>query len=167
MAVHRRFVFALIISSGLIFTGSRRGDSSVDQPVQFNHQYHIQEEELECSYCHVRVTDYRRASIPGISICADCHEDMETDLEEAQKVVEHIAENREIPWIQIHTVPDHAYFSHQRHVKLGELECSVCHGNVAEKTVPFTSSYQEMTMDWCRDCHRNNLVTLDCNSCHR
>jgi len=167
MTVNWRIALVLILSVLVGATSLIGGDSSNDQPIQFNHQFHIYDQELECFDCHVQVENDRRASIPTIDICADCHEDMDTDIEEAQKVVDHISDDTEIPWVQIHVVPDHAFFSHRRHVLLGALDCSTCHGDVSEKTTPFTEPYTDITMDWCRDCHKDNLVTLDCNTCHR
>lgn len=167
MSVHwtrRFFVIAMITLPWRFLTGA---EPEIEQPVQFNHYFHINDQDLDCLSCHVNVEDYRRASIPNIEICADCHEGMETDMEEARKVVNYIEEGNKIPWVQVHRVPDHAYFSHQRHVKLGKLDCNECHGEVAEKTTPFVRPYVELSMDWCLNCHKGNLVTRDCNTCHR
>ncbi len=167
MIVNRSKVFSSLLAGLATFSTLFAGNPKVVQPIQFNHQYHIDEIELECYDCHLQVETQRRASIPNIYQCAECHEDMDTDIEEAQKVVDHISEGKKIPWIQVHRVTDHAYFSHQRHVTLGEIDCSTCHGNVAERTEPFTEPYVEITMDWCKSCHKGNLVTQDCNACHR
>lgn len=122
---------------------------------------------MECYDCHLMVETHRRATIPNIDVCSECHDYIDTDIEEAQKVADYIAEGKQIPWIQVHRVVDYAYFSHQRHVTLGEIDCSTCHGNVQEREIPFTETYAEMTMDWCKNCHEENLITIDCNSCHR
>ncbi|MGL4596944.1 MAG: cytochrome C, partial [Bacteroidia bacterium] len=35
-----------------------------------------------------------------------------------------------IKWNKVHVLPDHVFFSHQQHVKVGKQECETCHGNL-------------------------------------
>jgi len=137
------------------------------QPIKYNHKKHIEEAELECTDCHVFVETNMRATIPNIEICADCHSDEPmTDSPEEVKLLEYISKNERIPWVQIYKVPDHVYFSHRRHVKIGELECTSCHGNVPELTEPAPRQLVEISMNNCIDCHRENDVNRDCIGCH-
>jgi len=137
------------------------------QPIEYSHQFHIDEVGLTCTDCHVQVETHRQASIPNVEICSDCHEDLDSDIAEAQKVSDYISNGTSIPWIQIHRVPDYVYFSHRRHVSIANLECQECHGDVAQKTTPFVRPYKKITMNWCLDCHKTNQVSLDCYTCHR
>jgi len=42
-----------------------------------------------------------------------------------------------IPWVRIHNLPDHVYFSHKQHVTVGKLECKDCLGKVEEMEVVY------------------------------
>lgn len=150
----------------LCITGCSQSES-YKQPIAYNHKLHIEEAELGCSDCHLRVLTHQKATIPNISRCSECHEEAMTDSEEERKLVAYINEEKQIPWIQVHRVPDHAYFSHRRHVALGKLGCQECHGNTAEMTRPYTRAVVKIRMEWCLDCHEKNLVDTDCATCHR
>lgn len=137
------------------------------QPILYNHKLHIEDVGLTCEECHINVTEHSRATIPNIQLCGECHDDPDTDNEQVQRVAEHVVQNIPIAWKQVHQVPDHAYFSHRRHVAIAEIECKDCHGDVAQMERPFVQPYQEIKMSWCRDCHEQNEVTNDCYACHR
>jgi len=137
------------------------------QPIAYNHAKHIQEAGLGCIDCHIQAETHERASIPNIQVCQDCHEEAITDSPEEKKLIAYINNHNPIPWIQVHRVPDHVYFSHRRHVALGKITCEQCHGPVAEMTTPFTRPAIPVSMAFCVECHENNQVTTDCASCHR
>ena len=61
-----------------------------------------------------------------------------------------------IPWVRIHNLPDHAYFNHQQHVAVGEIECQTCHGQIQEMEVVYQAS--PLSMGWCINCHRQTEV---------
>lgn len=142
--------------------------SSVVQPIAYNHKVHIEEGGLECTDCHRYVEKMAAATIPGIEICQDCHGDEPiSDSPEEIKLLKYIEKDSEIPWKRIYELPDHVYFSHRRHIVLGELDCSDCHGNVAELTAPARYPYLPVTMDNCINCHELHKVSTDCLACHR
>lgn len=138
------------------------------QPIAYNHNLHVEGEGLECIDCHRNVETMPAATIPSLAVCENCHDtDPLSESPEEQKLIAHLEEQREIRWNRIYLVPDHVYFSHRRHVTLGELACSTCHGNVAEQLKPVEAPVTEITMEWCMDCHRENKVSTDCLACHR
>ena len=139
----------------------------VDQPIHYSHQVHVLELELECADCHVNAETRARAVIPNIELCANCHVDTEDEDLEARQVAIYAEQGKRIPWSQVHSVPDYAYFSHRRHVKLGEIQCEHCHGEVSEMQDPFTEPYLSMDMEWCMECHEQRGVSNDCYACHR
>jgi hypothetical protein len=138
-----------------------------DQPITYNHKLHIEEVGLTCIDCHVNAETQARAVIPNISLCGECHDDVEAESPEQRKVAEYVLNSRNIPWIQVNLMPDYVYFSHRRHVVLGKIECKTCHGEVEQMEYPFMSSHLTMDMAWCMNCHEQRLVTNDCNTCHR
>lgn len=138
-----------------------------EQPIAYNHAKHVEENAMACLDCHQHAEESARASIPNIQVCRDCHEEAMTESENEIALVDFITGNKMIPWRQVYTVPDYAYFSHRRHVKVGKLECTVCHGEVGKLTEPMTQPHVEITMAWCIDCHEERNVSNDCYACHR
>lgn len=154
---------ALVASLGWIYDR----ETENRQPIQYNHQKHVEELGLGCEDCHENVESGARAWIPNIEICGGCHFDLEADNLEQRKVAQFVESQDRIPWIQVHTVPDHAYFSHRRHVKQGSLGCETCHGKVGQMESPFLQPYVAIEMDWCIECHEQKGASTDCYACHR
>lgn len=63
---------------------------------------------------------------------------------------------KEIPWIRVHNLPDHVYFNHSQHVKVGKQQCQTCHGNIQE--MPEVYQFSTLSMGWCINCHRETKV---------
>ena len=64
--------------------------------------------------------------------------------------------SRPIEWVRIHNLPDHVYFNHSQHVKVGKQQCQTCHGNIQE--MPEVKQFADLSMGWCINCHRNTKV---------
>ena len=61
-----------------------------------------------------------------------------------------------IQWIRIHNLPDHVYFNHSQHIKVGKQQCQTCHGPIQE--MPEVYQFAELSMGWCINCHRESRV---------
>jgi hypothetical protein len=61
-----------------------------------------------------------------------------------------------IAWIRIHNLPDHVYFNHSQHIKVGKQQCQTCHGPIQE--MPEVYQFAELSMGWCINCHRETKV---------
>ena len=61
-----------------------------------------------------------------------------------------------IEWIKIHNLPDHVYFNHSQHIKVGKQQCQTCHGPIQE--MPEVYQFAELSMGWCINCHRESKV---------
>lgn len=61
-----------------------------------------------------------------------------------------------IEWVKIHNLPDHVYFNHSQHIKVGKQQCQTCHGNVQE--MDEVSQFSTLSMGWCVNCHRESKV---------
>lgn len=66
-----------------------------------------------------------------------------------------------IEWKRVHNLPDHVYFNHAQHVKIGEIDCQECHGKVEEMDV--LSQHSPLSMGWCINCHRKTDVKFQGN----
>ncbi len=63
---------------------------------------------------------------------------------------------RPIEWVKIHNLPDHVYFNHSQHIKVGKQQCQTCHGPIQE--MPEVYQFTELSMGWCINCHRETKV---------
>jgi hypothetical protein len=62
-------------------------------------------------------------------------------------------------WIKIHNLPDHVYFNHAQHVRVGNVQCQTCHGNIQQ--MDKVSQQAELSMGWCINCHRESKVNFN------
>ncbi len=176
------------------------------QPIPFSHKHHAGEFEIPCLYCHSGTDRGPAAGVPSVELCMGCHGQLSTDydqeLEGIRILKEHWghsyvkgddgqwqiqprdpAQARPIEWQQIHRLPEHVQFRHNRHVAAG-LDCNDCHGNLRSEDpvkveeidklylVPDTRWWkyglptQKLEMGWCIQCHRENGASQDCLTCH-
>ena len=146
-----------------------------EQPIKFSHKLHAGENQIACVYCHSGVEKSKHANIPSANVCMNCHmyiqEGPQYGTEEISKIYTALDYNPEtrtygentkpIQWIRVHSLPDHAYFNHSQHVKVGKIECTECHGPIQEMEV--VSQHSPLTMGWCIDCHRETEVDYKSN----
>jgi hypothetical protein len=159
----------ILVAVVVLFVSLTRGTSSKNiQPIIFDHKIHTETAALKCVDCHRFVEKNASAEIPKQEVCQTCHgADPISQSPEEKKLLEYIAEGKEVPWRQIYKVPPHVYFSHRRHVVRGKLECSVCHGDMSAAVVPVSSQAVTISMKNCMNCHREKKITIDCLACHR
>ena len=67
-----------------------------------------------------------------------------------------------IQWIKIHNLPDHVYFNHSQHVKVGQIQCQRCHGPI--ETMDEVYQFAPLSMGWCINCHRQTQVKFNENN---
>lgn len=157
------------IFNGAIDLGRSQGYAP-EQPIKFSHALHVGQNKIECQYCHTGVEKSRHASIPGTQICMNCHkavsEGPKYGKEEIAKIYSYSGWDAEqskftkapkdIEWVKIHNLPDHVYFNHSQHVKVGGIKCQTCHGKVEEYEV--MKQFAPLSMGWCINCHRQTEV---------
>ena len=169
----KKYVLVVIIAGvgilfSFIFLAFPAAKHSIAQPLAFNHKVHIENASLTCKDCHLNVEKMAVATIPMMEVCQTCHNDQPLSKSPAeQELFKYAAEKKEIPWIQVYSLPEHVYFSHRRHVTIGGLECSGCHGNVAAMTTSVSSPATPVKMENCINCYKQHNVTNDCLACHR
>jgi hypothetical protein len=178
-------VGALVVLGALAvgaFTVGPFGDRTVHQPIAFPHDIHAGTNQIPCMYCHTSADRSVDAGIPSVQVCAGCHIPggaplIAADSAEVKKLIAYWREQRPIPWVRIHKLPDHVHFPHMRHVNAG-LQCQDCHGPVETMTEIEVwnggntgSRYgivrpNTLEMGWCVECHRARQVRTDCFVCH-
>jgi len=149
------------------------------QPIPFSHKHHAGDFDIDCQYCHSGTDRSSSAGVPSVEVCMGCHAQFPPAYDEIEGIrilKQHWEEKKPIEWVQIHRLPEHVQFRHNRHVKAG-LECQTCHGPVEQleklHLVPDTKfkylvPYQKLEMGWCVNCHRenDNQASIDCLKCH-
>jgi len=151
--------------------------SKKEQPFDFNHALHVEDQGMDCESCHYFREDGSYAGIPKLAQCRDCHEDVQGETEdEAIFVNEYVLKDREVPWLVYSKQPPCVFFSHAAHVKSGGMECSTCHGPVGESTG--LKPYEENRITgYSRDIWGKNIAGFkkhtwdrmkmdDCSECH-
>jgi hypothetical protein len=162
-------VFVLLAASAAAAVLAYRGTkpTSIMQPIAFDHARHAQEE-LGCIDCHKTAETSPHASLPRIATCLLCHAEAKGEHPDEPKIRAYAERGEQIPWVQMNRMPGHVYFTHAMHVKLGKMECSACHGDMATATLPVTSSQVDhLTMSACMSCHTERAVSNDCLACHK
>ena len=163
------------------------------QPVAFPHTAHVAENNIQCEFCHRNVTKGAAATVPAVETCLFCHKDIDGGTVTAQAEIEKVRTAFEtgtpINWERVNRLPDHVRFIHEAHIRYFTDEdipvkygingedltqtpdvaqtCTICHGDVANKTVVQPKTGQSLKMGTCVDCHRANNVPTDCTVCHK
>ncbi len=145
------------------------------QPIPFSHALHAGQYQIDCMYCHSGTDKSAAAGVPSVESCMGCHSQFGQDLEGVQILKQYWDDKQPIPWEQIHRVPEHVQFKHNRHVA-AEVPCQRCHGAVeemdkvhlVEETIwwPWLLPSKKLEMGWCINCHRENQASQDCLTCH-
>jgi len=174
-AIYRGRLLAVLATTCLFALASGcSSDRDAEQPIAFVHKIHVAQEEIPCTDCHVGAEDADHATIPDGEICRDCHDEALGDSPEEVKLVEMLSTGESIPWKRVHRLKEHVRFSHRRHLVAGQILCETCHGEVAERMLPFVRPFisfnTELGMERCISCHLesgNPRASIDCALCHR
>ena len=145
------------------------------QPIPFSHKLHAGQYQIDCMYCHSGTDRSAAAGVPSVESCMGCHSQFGQDLEGVQILKQYWDDKEPIPWEQVHRVPEHVQFKHNRHVA-AEVPCQRCHGPVEEMDKVYLTSdtiwwpwllpSKKLEMGWCINCHRENEASQDCLICH-
>jgi len=155
-------VFVVGTAAGLL-AASR----PTDQPFPFNHAAHSGKS--DCILCHRGARSEARAGLPSFDRCTGCHATApgRTPGEDAEEKWRSLQQAEQAPrWNRLYEVPSHVYFSHRRHVTLGGISCTQCHGDIGASDRPPRFA-APASMRSCLTCHEREQVTVDCTACHR
>ncbi|QES90457.1 c-type cytochrome [Rhizosphaericola mali] len=159
------------------------------QPIFYSHKVHAGVNQINCQYCHIGVYQGKQATIPAVNICMNCHKAIKeytgaplkdeegNDINgtaEIQKLYAYAgydpskdgtnwdaSKAKPIAWTRIHNLPDHVYFNHSQHVKVGQVACQTCHGEI--QNMNEVKQFAPLTMGWCINCHRTTKVQFKDN----
>jgi len=160
----------------------RQKDYQPTQPIYYSHKVHAGTNQINCLYCHSGAQDSKFSNIPSVNVCMNCHKSINkyegpdvlthedgtavNGTAEIQKLYDYAGWNpaskkydkpgKPIEWVKIHSLPDHVYFNHSQHVKVGKQQCQTCHGNIQE--MGEVKQFSDLSMGWCINCHRESKV---------
>lgn len=156
------FLISMVVYQEAVNLGRYQGYEP-DQPIAFSHKVHAGENKIDCQYCHSGAMESKRAGIPSANVCLNCHtvikKGTNTGTKEIAKIYKAIDEDKAIQWVKVHNLPDHVYFNHAQHVNAGKMDCTECHGDVAN--MGRIQQVNDLSMGWCLDCHRKKQVDFD------
>ena len=159
------------------------------QPIFYSHKVHAGINQINCLYCHSNAWDSKMAAIPSTNTCMNCHKTIQkyngeplvdsrgnavdgtTEIQKLYKYAGFDPANPEawdpsmakpIPWVKIHNLPDHVYFNHSQHIRVGDVQCQTCHGEITG--MHEVSQFSELSMGWCVNCHRDTKVNFNVDS---
>jgi len=151
-----------VVSEEAIDLG-RAENYAPNQPIKFSHQIHVQENKIDCNYCHTGVDNSQSAGIPSNNLCLNCHnvvrKGTNSETFEIDKIHKAKENGEPIEWVKVHDLPDHVFFSHATHVQNGNIDCAECHGQVVEMHI--VQQVEDLSMGWCINCHRESEVDFD------
>jgi cytochrome c551/c552 len=144
-----------------------------DQPIAYSHKLHAGDMQISCVYCHSGAERGKVAGIPSANVCMNCHKFVKsgpttgtTEIEKIYKALDYDPSTglygpnqKPIQWVQVHNLPDLAYFNHSQHYVVGKIECQTCHGPVQD-SMTVAKQYSPLTMQWCINCHRTTNVQM-------
>ncbi len=164
----------------------RTQDYQPEQPIFYSHKVHAGTNQISCLYCHGNTELGKQANIPSVNICMNCHlgiseyqgeklyrEDGSevNGTAEIQKLYKYAnyetgklwdaTKAQPIAWVRIHNLPDHVYFNHSQHVKVGKVQCQTCHGEIQK--MDEVRQFSDLSMGWCINCHRTTQVQFKDN----
>lgn len=179
------FIFAgYYLVEGAVGLGRQQGYQP-EQPIFYSHKVHAGVNQISCLYCHGGAQDGKHANIPSVNVCMNCHlsvteytgeplyHDDGTQVDanaEIQKLYKYAGFDpatktydeksaKPIEWVKIHNLPDHVYFNHAQHVKVGQVACQTCHGEIQK--MDEVSQFAPLSMGWCVNCHRTTNVQFN------
>jgi hypothetical protein len=123
-----------------------------DQPVPFSHKHHVNDDGIDCRYCHTTVETSSFAGLPPTQTCMNCHSQVWAQSPALEPVRQSFLSGQPIQWNRVDNLPDFVYFDHSIHVQKG-VGCSTCHGPVDQ--MPLTYKTQTLQMSFCLECHED------------
>ena len=171
------------------------GAGGPDQPIAFPHTVHVEDQGIQCEFCHRNVTKGDAATVPAVEQCLFCHTTVTgEDHPEIAKLLEYggmdasgnmdpSATPQPIDWERVHRVPDHVQFAHEPHIRYftqsedGKAQAiqRATDNGISLSNPPLPSEMVEAT---CTICHgkvramdkvkqERRLKMGDCVDCHR
>jgi hypothetical protein len=134
-----------------------------EQPIDFSHRDHVQNDGLDCALCHSGARRSAFAGMPPVERCMGCHRFVLPPNPGVTELRRYWESGKPVPWVKVYTLPRFVRFNHEAHA-LAQVDCNRCHGDVA--AMNRIARVAPLTMGWCVQCHRDQHAPDDCLTCH-
>ncbi len=136
-------------------------------PLRFDHRKHLALG-LDCTRCHVAITNSQRAqdfNFPSGERCDECHGDQHPPATATSRQCElcHTRVTRGRVTAHVRAAPARIKFNHRLHISLGS-SCRDCHGDMSK--VRLATTAQLPSEATCLRCHDGIAATDRCGACH-
>ncbi len=168
---------AFLAASAALALVCAASPSGPAQPIQFSHRIHAGDEKIGCTSCHVYAPRGPVAGVPSMNRCLGCHKFVREDPDhpeitaQLQPLLKALKDGTAVEWVRVTRLPDHVYFTHERHIRAG-VRCQECHGEIERMEV--VHQVAPLTMGWCLECHRRKQKEqpgrerlTECVTCHK
>lgn len=183
------FILGGYLTTKALININRQIDYQPTQPIFYSHKVHAGINQINCLYCHGNAWESKTAALPATNVCMNCHKTIQKyngeplfdsrgnqvdGTAEIQKMYKFAGfdpakpdawdptKAQPIPWIKIHNLPDHVYFNHSQHIRVGNVQCQTCHGEIT--AMDEVKQFSELSMGWCVNCHRQTKVNFNVDS---
>ena len=129
---------------------------------QFNHQLHVEQEEIDCMSCHMWYEDEEEPGFPRLKACMLCHEDFDEDAQPEARAAAFYEDGKYMV-SRVNALDLEVSFSHMQHAP-DEESCADCHEAVIESDD--VRPWMAVTMGACVKCHEATGEPVACDSCH-
>jgi hypothetical protein len=122
--------------------------------------------DMACTDCHALDEKTGEPTMPKMEFCQDCHEDIDEDKPDDQKIRNLFFDKDGKPkWKRaIHRYSHELKWNHKAHAKI-EGGCKTCHGNM--KGTDGRPDAMLFDMAGCRSCHAKHGGPRECGACHK
>jgi len=155
-----KILMALAVSTLLILSPGCKKDNFY---LNYNHNLHVVENEIECSTCHTETAG--AMSRPDHSVCSECHE-IDEDNPSADCLLCHKVKSPDQIEVRYPEQPEtkEIVFSHEKHDYMN-VGCQDCHTQAAESTSAKEDILPQMKA--CLTCHDDQTAPRkQCSVCH-
>lgn len=77
----------LVVLAGVVFLAYTTASNAISlgrqqtyaptQPIEYNHQVHAGKYQIDCQYCHSGASESKHSNIPSLSVCMNCHKNVQ------------------------------------------------------------------------------------------
>lgn len=141
-----------------------RAERGPQQPIPFNHRWHVDQIGMDCAYCHGQTGEIGAVvTMPSTELCMGCHQWVGRNLAPIGELRAAWENDETIAWERVYKVPEFVQFNHRAHLR-NEIACEECHGPVEQMDRVY--KFSDLSMGWCLQCHRGDPEPTDVATNH-
>lgn len=142
-----------------------------EQPIQFSHITHVQQNKMECQYCHYSVSKAAYAAIPEVETCMGCHNtlssaSLKVQGDAAKKSAEKLAEQAKEAAEKVNAAEIEKLEAEQKRLALSAAELEKLEGYwTRSEPIPWVKVH--VMPDYVHFNHKRHVKAgVACQECH-